>query len=133
MDRDSQWAAGRKATKRLWGDKLAKAIEDSLCTMSPGFADFVMGSGFALYERPQLDYKTRSAMTVVMLAALGRSSELRLHIRGALKVGWTGEQIREMLMQVALYAGVPAAIGAFTVAEETFAKIEQKRGSSSEG
>ncbi|MCG7310722.1 4-carboxymuconolactone decarboxylase [Brachybacterium sp. ACRRE] len=76
----------------------------------------------AVWCRPGLERRDRSLINVAMLAALGRHHELAVHVRGALTNGVTVEQIQEVLLQSAIYAGVPAAMEAFRVAEETIEK-----------
>ena len=70
--------------------------------------------------RPTLDRKARSIMNLAMISALNRPHELKLHVRGAIRNGLTKEEIREVLLQVAIYCGVPAAVDAFRVAREAF-------------
>ncbi len=121
----TQFKQGREVTKRLFGERVAKAVEESLGDMSPGFQEFVMGA-FGIYDRPALDMKMRSVITIAVLTALGRSQELVVHVRGGLNVGLTEEQIREIILQVAIYAGVPVAVEAFLVANKMFKKIKEK-------
>jgi alkylhydroperoxidase/carboxymuconolactone decarboxylase family protein YurZ len=121
----TQFEQGRKVTKQLFGERVAKAVEDSLGEMSPGFQEYVMGA-FGIYDRPTLDMKMRSAITIAVLTALGRSQELVVHVRGGLNVGLTEEQIREIILQVAIYAGIPASVEAFLVANKMFKKIKEK-------
>ena len=71
-----------------------------------------------LWGRPGLDRKTRSIINLAMLTALNRPHEIRLHVRGALNNGLTEEEIKEVLLQTAIYCGVPAALDAFKVAGE---------------
>jgi 4-carboxymuconolactone decarboxylase len=73
-----------------------------------------------IWNRPGLDRKTRSMLNLAMLSALGKEHELKLHLNGALNNGLTKEQIREVLLQVAIYCGVPAAVVAFRCAREVF-------------
>ena len=75
----------------------------------------------AIWTRPGLDRKTRSLINLAMLTALNRPHEIRLHLRGALTNGCTKAEIREVLLQSAIYCGVPAAIDSFRVAREVFA------------
>jgi 4-carboxymuconolactone decarboxylase len=72
----------------------------------------------AIWTRPGLSRKTRSLVNLAMLTALNRPHEIRLHLRGALKNGCTRTEIREVLLQTAIYCGVPAAIDSFRVARE---------------
>jgi 4-carboxymuconolactone decarboxylase len=79
----------------------------------------------AVWGRDELPHKTRSMITVAMIAVLNRPHELRTHIRAALTNGVTRDELREILMQVAIYAGVPAAVDSFRIARETFAETDQ--------
>ncbi len=72
----------------------------------------------AVWSRPGLDRRTRSMLNLAMLSALNRPHELRIHVAGALRNGCTPEEIREVLLQVGIYCGVPAAVDAFRVARE---------------
>ena len=72
----------------------------------------------AIWNRPGLDRKTRSMLNLAMLTALNRPHELRLHVRGAINNGLTKDEIKEVLLQTAIYCGVPAAIDSFKNAKE---------------
>lgn len=76
-----------------------------------------------IWNRPGLDRKYRSMLNLGMISALGRSHELKLHIRGAINNGFTKEEIREAFLQVAIYCGVPAAIDSFRTAQEVFEEM----------
>ena len=78
----------------------------------------------AVWGREELPRKTRSMLNLAMLSALNRPHELDLHIRGALRNGVTREEIREVLLQVAIYCGVPAAVDAFRTARKVFAEVD---------
>ncbi|MBH77488.1 MAG: 4-carboxymuconolactone decarboxylase [Dehalococcoidia bacterium] len=78
----------------------------------------------AIWGRPGLSRRDRSLLNLGMLTALNRPHELRLHIRGALNNGLTREEIREALLQSAVYCGAPAALDGFRVAREIFAEFE---------
>lgn len=78
-----------------------------------------------IWTRPGLPRHTRSLLTIAMMVALNRSEEFRLHVRAAFNNGVTREQIKEVLLQCAIYCGVPAANSAFHMAEEVFAQMEQ--------
>ncbi len=80
----------------------------------------------ALWGRDTLPKKTRSMLNLAMLCALNRPHELKLHIGGALRNGVTRDEIREVLLQVAVYCGIPAGVDAFRVARETFAEIDRE-------
>lgn len=72
----------------------------------------------AVWGRDTLDKRTRSMLNLAMLSALNRPHELKLHVKGALRNGVTKDEIREVLLQVAIYAGVPAGVDSFRVARE---------------
>jgi 4-carboxymuconolactone decarboxylase len=71
-----------------------------------------------VWARPGLDRRSRSILNLGMLSALGRSEELRLHVRGAIRNGLTKDEMQEIFLQVAVYCGAPAALEAFKVAKE---------------
>jgi len=78
----------------------------------------------AVWGRPGLPRKTRSMLNLAMLTALNRPHELKLHVKGALKNGVSREEIAEVLLQAAIYCGVPAAVDAFRTAREAFKEID---------
>lgn len=77
----------------------------------------------AIWNRPGLDRRSRSMINLAMLTALNRPHELKLHLKGAINNGLTKDEIREILMQTAIYCGVPAAIDSFRCAKEFFAEM----------
>jgi 4-carboxymuconolactone decarboxylase len=78
----------------------------------------------AVWSRPGLDRRTRSCITVAMLAAQGSEHELAMHVRAARRNGVTVNELKEVLLQVAVYAGVPRANRAFAIAREVLAEAE---------
>ena len=78
-----------------------------------------------VWGREELPRKTRSMLNIAMIAILNRQHEFRAHLKGALTNGVTREEIREILMQVAIYGGMPAAVDSFRIAREVFAEIEK--------
>ena len=78
----------------------------------------------AVWGREELPKKTRSMLNLAMISALNRPHELKAHIKGALVNGVTRVEIREILLQVAIYCGVPAAVDSFRIAREAFAELE---------
>jgi 4-carboxymuconolactone decarboxylase len=78
----------------------------------------------AVWTRPGLDKKIRSMLTIAMLAALGRQEELALHIRATRNTGVTQDEVKEVLLQVAVYAGAPAANSAFAIAKRVYKEME---------
>ena len=82
----------------------------------------------AVWGREELPKKTRSMLNLAMLSVLNRPHELKIHVQGALRNGLTKTEIREVLLQVAIYAGVPAAVDSFRVAREAMAEYEKSAG-----
>ena len=78
------------------------------------------------WGRPGLDKKTRSTINLAMIAALNRPHELKMHVKGALVNGLTKDEIREILLQVAIYCGIPAGVDSFRIAKEAFAELDKK-------
>jgi len=118
--------------RAIHGD-VADATVRALRDIAPEMGEFIVSFAFGdIYSRPELDIKTRQICTVAMLAALGAqtAAQLKPHIQGALNVGWTRQEIVEVLMQTAVYAGFPAAINALSVAKKVFAENEKPAGES---
>ena len=78
----------------------------------------------AVWGRETLSRQTRSMLNLAMISALNRPHELKMHVRGALRNGLTKDEIREVLLQVAIYCGVPAAVDSFRIAREAFAEAD---------
>jgi len=76
-----------------------------------------------IWGRPGLDRKTRSMLNLAMISALNRPHEVKAHVRGAINNGLTKQDIQEVLLQVAIYCGVPAAVDSFRIARETFKEM----------
>lgn len=116
---------GREVRSAVLGqsyvDKAVQNADDFTKPLQDLVTEYCWG---AVWGRDELPRKTRSMLTVAMLAVLNRPQELRTHIRGALTNGVTRDELREVLLQVAIYAGVPAAVDSFRVAKETLAEID---------
>ena len=78
----------------------------------------------AIWGRPGLERKTRSMLNIVMLSALNRPHELKLHVKGALTNGVTRDEIREVVLQIAIYCGVPVALETSRIAQEVFREVD---------
>jgi 4-carboxymuconolactone decarboxylase len=78
-----------------------------------------------VWGREELPRKTRSMLNIAMISILNRPHELRAHLKGALTNGVTREEIREILMQIAIYGGMPAAVDSFRIARELFAELDK--------
>jgi 4-carboxymuconolactone decarboxylase len=106
------------------GPEGARLLE-ALRAIAPDFADYVVEFPFGdIFSRPGLDLRTRELAAVAALTALGTApAQLRLHIRGALHVGATEAEVLEVVMQMAVFAGFPAALNGIAAAREVFAAI----------
>jgi 4-carboxymuconolactone decarboxylase len=99
-------------------------VVDALKDVAPDLARYVIEFGFGdVYSRPGLDLRTRELATVAGLAALGHAQpQLKVHVNGALNVGCTPAEVVEVIIQMALYAGFPAALNAAFTAKQVFAE-----------
>jgi 4-carboxymuconolactone decarboxylase len=84
------------------------------------------GAWGAIWTRPGIDKKTRHMLTIAMLAALGKYDEMAMHIRATRNTGVTPDEVREVLLQVSVYAGVPAANTAFGIAKRVYQELENE-------
>ncbi len=116
---DSAYDKGLALRKQVMGeDFVARALGGATAFTSP-IQDHITARAWGdVWQRPGLDLKTRSMITVAMLAALGRQHELKGHVRGALNNGVTPEELQELLLHAAVYCGVPTAVEAFRSAAE---------------
>tara|TARA_R110002126_G_scaffold290914_1_gene449468 strand:- start:8646 stop:9071 length:426 start_codon:yes stop_codon:yes gene_type:complete len=117
---------GRRALDRIDG-KAGQNVIDALADIAPEFADYLFEFPFGdIYSRPGLSLRDREIATVAALAAMGTATpQLKVHIEAALNVGLSRDEITEILMQMAVYAGFPAALNGLFAAKEVFAHIDQ--------
>ena len=109
---------GMRIRREVLGDEHVDAAIERTTEFTADFQDLITRYAWGeIWARPGLDRKTRSCVTITALVALGRFDELALHLRGALRNGLTPEEIKEVLLQCAVYCGVPAANSAFVVAQ----------------
>ncbi len=117
-DADDLMARGREVTTKLWGER-AGSPDMPAARLAPDFFGLVTQFCFGMFwSRPNLDIRSRSLCTVAQLAALGKTEELKGHLYGALNLGIEREELIEVLMQTACYAGVPTAVAALTAAAD---------------
>jgi 4-carboxymuconolactone decarboxylase len=110
---------GMDLRTQLFGEKAAKAGHEYLKEFDEGFANFLNEQVFGnIWTRPGLPTKLRSFITMSALMALGRGPELRIHMRGALNLGITKEEIKELIIHISQYSGVPTAVEAIRVLRE---------------
>jgi 4-carboxymuconolactone decarboxylase len=110
---------GMKVRREVLGDAHVDAAVERTSDFTADFQDLITRYAWGeIWTRPGLDRRTRSAITMTALIALGRFDELAMHVRAALRNGLTEDEIKEVLLQSAIYCGVPAANSAFAVAQE---------------
>ncbi len=119
------YEAGMTVRKQVLGEAHVARATAGITDLDRDFQHFITSTAWgAVWTRPGLDRRTRSLLTIAMMAALGHHEELKLHIRASTNTGATRADIAETLMQVSVYGGVPAANTAFRVAKETFKEID---------
>jgi 4-carboxymuconolactone decarboxylase len=113
---DDTYERGLRVRREVLGDEHVDRAIEGTTEHTAAFQDFITRYAWGeIWSRPGLDRKTRSAVTLTALTALGRFDELELHIRAARRNGMTPEEIGEVLLQCAVYCGMPAANSAFHV------------------
>lgn len=126
LDND-KFERGMKIRRAVLGDAHVERAEANKTSFDADFQRFITESAWgSVWTRPGLDRKTRHLITLAMLAALGKEHELALHIRATQNTGITPEELREVFLQVAIYAGVPSANTAFSVAKSVYAELNGK-------
>jgi 4-carboxymuconolactone decarboxylase len=126
MDKD-RYERGMRKLKEIDGEAGEKVIE-SLNDIAPDLARYTIEFPFGdIYSRPGLDLKSREIAVVAALTALGNAApQLKVHIQGALNVGCSREEVVEIIIQMAVYAGFPAALNGMNAAKEVFKERDEK-------
>jgi 4-carboxymuconolactone decarboxylase len=125
--KDPAYEAGLAVRRRVLGDAHVKRSLENATAFDQDFQDLVTRHAWGdIWTRPGLDHRTRSLITIALLAAGGRHEELNLHIRATRNTGATPEEVKEVLLQVAVYAGVSAANSAFRIAKTAFEEMADK-------
>lgn len=121
-----RYQRGLAKLREIDGDAGERVIE-ALAGIAPDFARYLIEFPFGdIYSRPQLDLKSREIAVIAALAALGNAApQLKVHIQGALNVGCTRAEVVEVLMQMAVYAGFPAALNGLFAAQEVFRERDE--------
>jgi 4-carboxymuconolactone decarboxylase len=110
----------------LGGEHVDRSIANTT-DFNRDFQEFITRYAWgAVWTRPGLDRKTRSLLTIAMMASLGRFDELRLHVRATRNTGVTRDEVSEVLLQVAVYAGVPAANSAYHHAADVYRQMDEE-------
>ncbi|MFE2757481.1 4-carboxymuconolactone decarboxylase [Actinosynnema sp. NPDC059335] len=114
---------GMRVRREVLGDEHVDRAVAGADAFTADFQDFITRYAWGeVWARPGLDRRTRSCVTLALLAALGHERELAMHVPAALRNGVTADEIKEVLLQVGVYAGVPAANRAFAVAQRVLAE-----------
>jgi len=124
MDDRERHQQGMKVRRAVLGDAHVDRAQARSNDFNREFQDLITRYAWGeIWTRPGLPRHTRSLITIAMMVALNRSEEFKLHVRAAFNNGVTRDEIREVLLQSAIYCGVPAANHAFHMAEEVFAQM----------
>jgi 4-carboxymuconolactone decarboxylase len=127
MTDDEKFEQGMKVRREVLGNAHVDNAEANQTLFDADFQRFITETAWgSVWTRPGLDRRTRHLVTLAVLAALGKEHELALHIRATQNTGVTQEELKEVFMQVAIYAGVPAANTAFSVAKSVYAELSGK-------
>ena len=126
MDERQRYDQGMRVRRAVLGDAHVDAAQKDCNEFNEEFQDLITRYAWGeIWTRPGLTRQTRSMVTLGMMVALNRSDELRMHLRAALNNGVTREEIKEVLLQTAIYCGVPAANSAFHLAQEVFSEAQK--------
>ena len=124
---DDAYEAGMKVRREVLGDEHMDRAHAATTPFTAPFQEYITRAAWGeVWNRDGLDRRTRSAITLAVLAALGRENEIALHVRGARRNGLSEAEIGEVLLHTAVYAGVPAANAAFAVARKVLEDDEAR-------
>jgi 4-carboxymuconolactone decarboxylase len=125
MDDQERHAAGMAVRRAVLGDAHVDRAQARKTELTSEFQDMITRYAWGeIWTRPGLPRHTRSLMTICMMVALNREEELKLHLRAASNNGVTRDEIKEALLQTAIYCGVPAANSAFALAQQVFREMD---------
>jgi 4-carboxymuconolactone decarboxylase len=127
MDDRQRYEEGLRVRRAVLGDKHVDAALEKRDEFSEEFQELITRYAWGeVWARPGLPRQTRSLLTLAMMVALNRGEEFKLHLRAAIRTGVTREEIKEVLLQTAIYCGVPAANTAFHMAAEIFKEVDEE-------
>jgi 4-carboxymuconolactone decarboxylase len=125
MDEQDRHSKGMEVRRAVLGNAHVDRAEAKRNDFNGEFQDLITRHAWGeIWTRPGLSRHTRSLLTIGLMVALNRSDEFKLHVRAAFNNGVTRDEIKEVLLQCAIYAGIPAANSAFHMAEEVFAQMD---------
>jgi 4-carboxymuconolactone decarboxylase len=123
---DAAYDRGMRVRREVLGDEHVDAAVERTTGFTADFQDLITRYAWGeVWNRPGLDRRTRSCITLTALVALGRLEELEMHVRAALRNGLTADEVKEVLLHSAIYCGVPAANAAFAVAQRALAEHDE--------
>ena len=127
MSDKERFESGKRVRGEVLGSAHVARTAKNRTPFNAEFQDFLMEYAWgSIWARPGLDHKQRSMITIAMLVAMGRMEELKLHIRATANTGVSRDEVKEIMMHAAIYAGVPAAFGAFNLAAQIFAEMDKE-------
>ena len=125
--KDPSYEAGLAVRRRVLGEAHVKRSLDNATDFDREFQELATRHAWGdIWTRPGLDHRTRSLITIALLAAGGNHEELKLHVRATRNTGATADEVKEVLLQVAVYAGVPAANAAFRIAKSAYEEMQKE-------
>lgn len=125
MDETDRYDLGLRTRRSVLGDAYVDRALERRNAFNAEFQDLITRYAWGdIWTRPGLDHRTRRLLVLAMTIALGREGEFKLHLKAAVEHGIARDEIKEVLLQAAIYCGVPAANSAFHAAEEVFATLE---------
>jgi len=127
MDERERYEKGMSVRRAVLGEAHVDRTIKNKNAFNEDFQDLITRYAWGeIWDRPELPRHTRSLLTIAMLVALNRTEEFRMHVRAAFNNGVTRDEIKEVLLQTAIYCGVPAANSAFHAAAEVFKELDGK-------
>jgi 4-carboxymuconolactone decarboxylase len=126
MSEGDRYDRGMKVRRRVLGDAHVDRAVANTTPFDEDFQRYITGAAWGdVWTRPGLDHRTRHLVTLALLAALGREAEFELHVRATRNTGVTPDDLKEVLLHVAVYAGVPAANSAVAAAKRVYAQARE--------
>ncbi|MFN5098715.1 MAG: 4-carboxymuconolactone decarboxylase [Burkholderiaceae bacterium] len=126
MDEEQRYANGMAVRRAVLGDQHVDRAQANMNDFNAEFQNLIARYAWGeIWTRPGLPRQTRSLMTICMMVALNREEELKLHLRAARNNGVSVDQVKEALLQTAIYCGVPAANSAFAIAQQVFSEMPE--------
>lgn len=119
---ESKFDKGMKVRKQVLGEEHVERSWANATDFDREFQEFITEAAWGAWSRPGLDIKTKHMIVISVLTALGREKELTLHINASHNSGITKDEMRELLMQIAPYAGIPASLTAFGIAKKYYSE-----------